>query len=144
MTQETPSSDEHKPESDKYQLELVETNGRDISPDNTCSPPENCCGDESRSLDNSTDNDPLMSCLWGDGTPGLEDAPSKFPTAGDDSWEDNCACGALIDVSLPTLEDCITEVKATAGDTCISLQRILNKSQGLTKGEKKEGLVNKF
>ncbi|KAF8379286.1 hypothetical protein HHK36_028719 [Tetracentron sinense] len=92
ITQDTSSSNDHQPESENHGLQTPETDGGDTSKDNSCSPPENCSGDESRSLGNSGDDDPLMSSLWGNDTP-LVDASWKFPAAGDglSSWEDNCA-----------------------------------------------------
>ncbi|KAF8412396.1 hypothetical protein HHK36_000359 [Tetracentron sinense] len=95
VTQEISSPTDHQPESDNQHLQLPETDDHVNSEDNSSSPPENCSGDDSRSLDINAD-DPLISWLLEDATP-LEDTSWKFSAAGDDdnsvglpSWEENC------------------------------------------------------
>ncbi|KAA8521906.1 hypothetical protein F0562_012780 [Nyssa sinensis] len=96
-TTKTSSHADHSPESDNgHHMQLSENNGT-TSSENSCSPTENFSGDESHLLDNICDNDPLMSCLWGNET-SLADASWEFPAAGQNfdnvglpSWDENCA-----------------------------------------------------
>ncbi|CAK9177730.1 unnamed protein product [Ilex paraguariensis] len=94
------SHGDHLPESENHHVQLPETSGSGtaISEENSCSPPENCSGDESHLLDSICDDFPLMSFLLEDQGP-IVDAPWEFPSAGqkqtfDDagmtSWDEDC------------------------------------------------------
>ncbi|XP_059642948.1 MYB-like transcription factor ODO1 [Cornus florida] len=96
-TETSSHADDCLPESGNHSSQLPEANGT-ASSENSGSPTENCSGDESHLFDNTVcDNDPLMSCLWGEET-SLVDGPWEIPTTGQNfdntslpSWDENCS-----------------------------------------------------
>ncbi|XP_068649690.1 MYB-like transcription factor ODO1 [Aristolochia californica] len=94
-TQDSSSTITVLPESDQLGYQSMETDSQLTSEENS-SPPENSSSNELRVQGGYSDEDPLMSSLWGDEIP-LVDASWKFPSAENDyssvgvtTWEDNC------------------------------------------------------
>ncbi|KAG9452436.1 hypothetical protein H6P81_005340 [Aristolochia fimbriata] len=86
------------PESDRGGYQSLETDSQ-INCEENSSPPEHSSGDELRGQGGYSDEDPLMSSLWGDEIIPLVDASWKFPSAENEyysnvgvtaGWEDNC------------------------------------------------------
>ncbi|KAL5728151.1 hypothetical protein ACHQM5_001268 [Ranunculus cassubicifolius] len=93
---ESPPTDSQPDSGDNNRLEVSENDGIITSEESACSPPENCSSEETRSSDNNHDEDLLMSYLFQEETPLVEDS-WKLPTTGDNYneigaplWEENC------------------------------------------------------